>query len=250
MNHSNPIYYFSDEQGIKIPDDDDGGFNDNYKPKHPNFSSHFDHGKFEGIDKYENSIPPPSSNNAYQRPEIHDYSQNNYNNKGVGGHRPNSIPLPTNTNAYQRPDVPNSSQSHYLDKVGDGYRPSSITYPPNNNEHQRPDGPDYSQNINYSQGTPGDRRTNNRGSNTKKPLTIGLDVYPVLNHVKNAYAQYSNRESGSVDENLHEVLLKLNLFSRKPELRGGNRRKDGGEDESTISLGPFSYNVNGYGLYL
>ena len=82
------------------------------------------------------------------------------------------------------------------------------------------------------------------------PLTIGLDVYPVIgSHGKNSLAKYGNsRVSGSLDENLHEVLLKLNLFSRKPQLRGGNRREGDPEDDGSISLGPFSYNINGYAM--
>ena len=54
--------YFSDEQGIKIPDDDDGGFNDKYKPSkptHPNFSSHFDHGGSFGPGVTESTNYPP-----------------------------------------------------------------------------------------------------------------------------------------------------------------------------------------------
>ena len=72
-------------------------------------------------------------------------------------------------------------------------------------------------------------------------------MYPVLgNHGKNNVLSHygSSRETGPSDENLHEVLLKLNLFSRKPQERGGDRRGDV-EQKNSISLGPFSYNMNG-----
>ena len=143
---------------------------------------------------------------------------------------------------YQRPNSPSPNNDVYQ-------RPKP---PPSNvNIYHRPDGPDYSLNGAPNQSPNGGRRVNNLNTKNKLPLTIGLDVYPVLgSHGKKSASLYSNsRESGTLDENLHEVLLKLNLFSRKPQLRGGDRRKGDNDDASTISLGPFSYNANGYVAY-
>ena len=181
---------FSEEQGIKIPDDDDGGFNDEYKPSHPNFSSHFDHSGFGGVSTIENSIPPPLTNNAYQRPDVQGYPQNNYPKKNVDGHRTSSIPPPLINNAYQRPGTHGYPQNNYPKKDSDGYRPGSLPPPSNSNTYQRPDGPDYSQIDYHNLGSPNGHRKNNRGSTNKKPLTIGLDVYPVIGkHDRNTHSQ-------------------------------------------------------------
>ena len=224
----NAIFIFRDEQGIKIPDDDDGGFDEpyqptrptrkkDYKPNFPSIASQFDHSGFGGYDKPSVSYP---DKNSYQKP-VYEQIQ-----------PPAQIQPPSPENsiytkpAYVQPKPPTVSQ--------------------------RPYGQDYTQHIPPSAPNKrpgGDRRVSNRPQKPKLPLTIGLDVYPVLGGSRgkgsSVFHHGSSRESGSLDENLHEVLLKLNLFSRKPQKRGGNRRGEENDTGTSISLGPFSYNANG-----
>ena len=215
------LYIFSDEQGIRIPDDDDGGFNDEkpkYKPVFPPIANQFNNGGFSGPTSYSKPNPQP-------RPE-NDYPKLN---------APNNIVYQTpQPPVYQTPQPPKPTNYAYQPK------------PPASNTYGYQNGPTFS-----TQGYPSsnNRRNTKRTQKKKIPLTIGLDVYPVLGNQgkHNGPSHYgSSRETGSpTDENLHEVLLKLNLFSRKPQERGGNRRGDI-EQKNSISLGPFSYNMNGY----
>ena len=217
--------FLSDEQGIRIPDDDDGGFKDEepkYKPVFPTIANQFDHGGFSGPSTYAKPNQPP--------PPVKNYPK----------------PNPPNNNAYQTPRPPQTT--NYAYQTPRPPQPTNYAYqpkPPSTNTYGFQNAPTFS--------TPGYPSSNNR-RNTKRtqkkkiPLTIGLDVYPVLENLGKHHAASnfgSNRKTGSPsDENLHEVLLKLNLFSRKPQERGGNRRGDI-EQKNSISLGPFSYNMNG-----
>ena len=203
--------YFRDEQGIRIPDNDDGGFKDDkpeYKPIFPTISNQFNNGGFSGPTSFIKPKPPPPNVNSYPKPK------------------------PPNNNVYQTPQPQPPTNYAYQPK------------PPSSNNHGYQNGPTFSAPTHRPTTN---RRNTKRTQNKKIPLTIGLDVYPVLgNHGKNNPSHYSNsRETGLSDENLHEVLLKLNLFSRKPQERGGNRRGGDINEKNSISLGPFSYNMNG-----
>ena len=76
-----------------------------------------------------------------------------------------------------------------------------------------------------------------QGSGTQTPLTIGLDVYPLLEQLG------GGSRRASQDENRHEVLLKLNLFSKKPNSRGRPGQPEHGDH--SFKVGPFSYNAHG-----
>ena len=91
----------------------------------------------------------------------------------------------------------------------------------------RPDGPDYTHstvlgNVGFGE---------DLLKTEKNPVKIGLDVYP-MTAGGNKYNSPSDGGRGKND-NKHELLLHLNLFSKKP--------KNGG---SGLSIGPFSYNTD------
>ena len=110
--------------------------------------------------------------------------------------------------------------------------PPQFNYPSQNYEpddhFMRPDGPDYTTATHIGDGIPlvGDSLK----GKSKKPVNIALDVYPMTEHevIKR------KREKGRHGTNKHELLLHLNLFSKKPA----------GSADSKLQLGPFSYDFD------
>ena len=173
---------YNDDQGIELPESDDGGFKDDDRRPPPEFPNTF----------------------TFYNQDLHSYSV--YDRTTPRYDRTTRATRTTTPRPWtptRRPDVPQSDSPRRI------------------------------------------------GHDGQKPFTIGLDVYPVVDYLEHQYGGGSsggNSRFGS-EENRHEVLLKLNLFSKKPNIRGGGERLgDGGRltnKDSGIQFGPFSYNTNG-----
>ena len=93
-----------------------------------------------------------------------------------------------------------------------------------------PDGPD------YSTGT----IIHPPGSKDSAPFKVGLDLYPIegVSPVgalgKQDIYDYSSPVMHPQDDIMHQILLHLNLFSKKPSALGGSRAQD-------INLGQESF---------
>ncbi len=121
------------------------------------------------------------------------------------GARPPSYQNPGPTYGYDTDKVDN----------GEDYRP-----PP------RPNGPDYSTATILHHGD------STKGS---APFRVGLDLYPMTGDTALGKQSSSSSSGGGIydlspfvsgEDNKHEVLLHLNLFSRKPTHLGGSRAQD------------------------
>jgi hypothetical protein len=165
------------------------------------------------------SLPTEYSNNEPVKPGFYDRFDVTQAPTSIRTVRPPSSPTRYQS-ADQRPAFgrPTSFGTDKVDTGEDNYRPPI-----------RPNGPDYSTaTILHNDET--------RGS---KPFRVGLDLYPMTGDT--ALGKQSASSSGGIydlspyvsgEDNKHEVLLHLNLFSRKPAHLGGSRAQD-------IDLDPF-----------
>ena len=155
---------------------------------------------YEGPNSYDtnrgqNSYDSSNKYHSYERPSYDKYD------------RPSS---PYDQNNYQHEDY--HYENNHLDKTG----------------QYHPDGPD------YSSGT----LVHNKGSSA--PFKVGVDLYPMggggggLSPLGAFGKQdiYPTSARGKQGDNKHEILLHLNLFSKKPSVPGG-RRSDRGRDSSS-----------------
>ena len=145
----------------------------------------------------------PDKYDSYEKPDIYEES-NKYNSY----ERPNRYQEPNKYDSYERPNKYESNkpykkpyEQNTIDKFSDvGYHP---------------DGPD------YSSGTV----VHNKGST---PFKVGVDLYPMggvspLGNFGKQDIYSSVLPSSGHDDNKHEILLHLNLFSKKPSVFGGRR---------------------------
>ena len=103
-------YVCSDEQGIRIPDDDDGGFKDEkpkYKPVFPTISNQFNYGGFSNPTSYGKPNPGPTS---YSKPNPPPPRLDNYAKPSPPRPSPNDYSKPNPpVNNYQQPNQPNNN---------------------------------------------------------------------------------------------------------------------------------------------
>ena len=130
-------------------------------------------------------------------------------------------------NSYKPP-----AKDPYFEDVGVGPPPNDYSY---DNEIDKvsqsyhPDGPD------YSTGTTVLKPFGSKGS---VPFKVGLDLYPMVTGTslsalgKQDIYSLPSSPSYDGDNNKHEIMLHLNLFSKKPSVLGGR--------EQDIEIGPFT----------
>ena len=128
----------------------------------------------------------------------------------------------------------------YFEDVGVGPAPNDYSYQSDSygnsidkvSQGYHPDGPDYST---------GTTVLKPYGAQGNVPFKVGLDLYPMLagtllSTPLGALGKqdiYAPSATYAGDENKHEIMLHLNLFSKKPSVLGGaGRRED-------VELGPF-----------
>lgn len=202
-NNHNPTYHKPPKRPHNLPTQKPtvvyhNQQNDIYLP-----SEHDD--KYNNANVYSHSHKPSFDVHNHKPETTEIYTPNN-------PHGPNTYieytSIPGTNHGYQ-----NSNHHETL-----GHRPAvPLDYDPT-----RPDGPDYSTGTGYLE----DKIFDSAPSPPKGgPMSIGLDVYPMDGNSKQGYPR------GSSHDNKHEVLLHLNLFSKKPL-----------DDSNSVSIGPFSYN--------
>ena len=200
--------------------------------------------------------PPPRPSNT--QGNIHDYyltsdpqsnpQSNNYGYEN-NAYQPPRPPtrLPASTYNQQAPSADKRPIYNYNQQPDQSYNsPPEQPYTDYNNMqgynnldynnvdkvdmlNYHPDGPD------YSSGT----LVHPPGSKNSAPFKVGLDLYPMggvspLGALgKQDIYDPPPAATYSQDDNKHQILLHLNLFSKKPSTLGGNRAQD-------IDLGQFS----------
>ena len=186
---------------------------------------------FPGPDIYDNnSIQGPSPNNNYFLDKIDngDNSQynagyNNNNNQVDYGYNSNQNDYGYNNQQQQQSyDMydKNRYQEVINNKLSSSYQPKPPVQPP-----KRPNGPDYTSSTTV---------LSNPNSIVRDsiPMRVGIDLYPMSDEgLLGKYGTF-----GLTGENKHEVLLHLNLFSKKPDNFGGRQENL----EISHSFGPFS----------
>ena len=192
-------------QGPNLPTEYNVNNNNNYEESvRPNFYDRFDVTQAPPSIR---TVRPPARPPSYQQDQGPIYGRPASNQQDQG-------PL------YGRPT------SFSTDKVDTGEENNYRPPPP------RPNGPDYSTATILHHG-------DTKGST---PCRVGLDLYPMTGDT--ALGKQSSSSSGGIydlspfvsgEDNKHEVLLHLNLFSRKPTHLGGSRAQD-------IELDPFQFN--------
>ncbi|TRY80441.1 hypothetical protein TCAL_13337, partial [Tigriopus californicus] len=202
-NNHNPTYHHPEQHHHNLPTQRPtvvyhNQHNDIYLPAEHDY-------KYNNANVYDPSHKPSFDVHNHKPETTEIYTPNN-------PHGPNTYveytSIPGNNHAYQNP-------SHHETL---GHRPAvPLDYDPT-----RPDGPDYSTGTGYLE----DKLFDAAPSPPKShPMSIGLDVYPMDGTSKQGYPR------GSSHDNKHEVLLHLNLFSKKPL-----------DETNSVSIGPFSYN--------
>ena len=114
----------------------------------------------------------------------------------------------------------NRYQEVINNKLSSSYQPKPPVQPP-----KRPNGPDYTSSTTV---------LSNPNSIVRDsiPMRVGIDLYPMSDEgLLGKYGSF-----GLTGENKHEVLLHLNLFSKKPDNFGGRQENL----EISHSFGPFS----------
>ena len=164
---------------------------------------------YERPSEEHNSYGGPSGQNSYD-------SSNKYQSYEKPGYG-----KPSGYDKYDRPSSPYDQDRYqhedyfvddnHIDKTGHG--------------QYHPDGPD------YSSGT----LVHNKGSSA--PFKVGVDLYPMGGvsplgafGKQDVYPAHPSGKQGG--DNKHEILLHLNLFSKKPSVPGGRRSDPGSNSPS------------------
>jgi len=131
-------------------------------------------------------------------------------------------------NSYKPP-----AKDPYFEDVGVGPPPNDYSYENDIDkvsQSYHPDGPD------YSTGTTVLKPFGSKGS---VPFKVGLDLYPMVTGTslsalgkQDIYSLPSSPSYAQGENNKHEIMLHLNLFSKKPSVLGGR--------EQDIEIGPFT----------
>ena len=139
---------------------------------------------------------------------------------------------PQDTRPVSNPYKP-PSKDPYFEDVGVGPPPNDYSYENDNidkvSQSYHPDGPDYST---------GTTVLNPFGSKGSVPFKVGLDLYPMVTGTslsalgKQDIYSLPSSPGYDGDNNKHEIMLHLNLFSKKPSVLGGR--------EQDIEIGPFT----------
>jgi len=194
-----------------------------------------------------NPQPPsdsyPSNNKPNQRPyqppdQMYDYSYNSVDKIDQNIHHSDGPDYSTGTLIH--PDGPDYSTGTLNHPDGPDYSTGTLIHP---------DGPD------YSTGT----LIHPPGSKGSAPFKVGLDLYPIegvspLGAFGKQDIYGSSRPSSySQDDNKHQILLHLNLFSKKPSMLGGRQTQD--TDSESFSMhgrkeAPLSNSKNSKGVHL
>ena len=132
------------------------------------------------------------------------------------------------SNSYKPP-----AKDPYFEDVGVGPPPNDYSYENDIDkvsQSYHPDGPD------YSTGTTVLKPFGSKGS---VPFKVGLDLYPMVTGTslsalgkQDIYSLPSSPSYAQGENNKHEIMLHLNLFSKKPSVLGGR--------EQDIEIGPFT----------
>ena len=231
--------YFHD----KVDNDDynNNGYNNNNNgygySANENDYSHTNNNNQQNYDKYNNNNQ--NGGNKQQSYDIYDnikpqsydkYNKNKYqpydNNKQQYDGNKQQAYDKYDQNQQQMYDKYDQNQQQIYDKY-DNNRYEEVatkvsTYQP---PPKRPNGPDYTSSTTLLQNT-------NSVVRDSIPMRVGIDLYPMTDEgLTGKYGTF-----GLTGDNKHEVLLHLNLYSKKPDNFGGRQENL----EISHSFGPFS----------
>ena len=180
-------------------------FNPNNRPAH----EHSTESSFFAGDRPTENVVPGAYNQDFYTPDPYQNFPGSdiYENTGVHG--------PSFSNSA----VPLSNQN-FGDKKDD-YNYNYIDTP---QTVKRPNGPDYTSST----------VIHSPGQKDSRPFKVGLDLYPLSGHNPLGKDGLYNLNN---ENNKHEVLLHLNLFSKKPTSLGGGKN----EVDLSSDIGPFSF---------
>ena len=226
---------YPEETYYEAPENEFGPIVDEYQPGRPPPSS-----------SSESVVPPaynqdyyltqdPQNDPVYPGPDIYDggsvHGPTSGDRKTQFGYQPAPAPgQPTLGPPTRRPHSPHT-QSYQPSPPSppspphraSGYKPRPADIDKYDSERYHPDGPDYSS---------GTLINSYKGS---APFKVGVDLYPMggVSPLGGFGKQdiYSAviPQGGGRDDNKHEILLHLNLFSKKPSILGG---RSGGRADS------------------
>lgn len=218
---------YPDESYYEPPDNEFGPIVESYQPGRP---------------ETEDVVPPAYNQDYYLTPDPqHDVYPGPDIYDGGSVHGPTSSGDRKTQLGYQPPPGPPATlgpptrtphtQSYHPDRAS-GYKPSRPTSHLNKYDSERyhPDGPDYSS---------GTLINSYKGS---APFKVGVDLYPMggVSPLGGFGKQdiYSSviPQGGGRDDNKHEILLHLNLFSKKPSILGGRSGSRAGSRAQDIDI--------------
>ena len=156
---------------------------------------------------YNQDFLTPDPNKKYPGPEIYDN---------------NSVQGPTPVTSYEKGSSLGYDNYGYADKNDNFAEIYENTE--NKGSPHPPNGPDYSS-----------ATILHTGGSGPLPYKVGVDLYPMGG--ENPLGKHGLSTSFNSEDNKHEILFHLNLFSKKPTSLGG--RAD--NPELSQSLGPFSF---------
>merc|ERR1719474_2414975 len=229
-----------------------------YSNTHDYYLTSDPHSEYIAPDSHGNRYPYPSQ----ETQEEPDYPAYTYHDKPAPTRPPpssyNKLPAtsgPINrpTYNYQQPEQSLAYDPYPMPQYpnyGQDDNPPYIIDKVDQVSHH-PDGPDYSSGS----------LVHPPGSDGSAPFKVGLDLYPIEGisplgaFGKQDIYETPQSPSYSQDDNKHQILLHLNLFSKKPNTLGGSRAEDinmhsfsmHGRKESSL---PEATNKNGIHLEL